>query len=320
MGISIFASMEIFIFIFSRCTTACKNENTSSTCCPSYRFVNGICIDCPLGYFGPNCAYSCPYPSYGHRCLQKCMCDKDKCDISFGCASSKQLPSDIASLITTNIPKSKNEYTSGQQSLNNSKHPEENGNGPKEIKNGSAAVIAVISVIGVLVISLLVTIIIFQLRGKIHLRLQKSPNRGSNVTSQRHVDTYCEIDENEATEGACNMWSESEIYEQIDQSKKDGTKYTTLPPREGAPKKERAIMSTLSMQKILEADDDEDTCKTEVQMRKSKSNVQVPLNRTDKTSTQVSGYIDMNKEKELEDYVHMAAEERVSDKGSLSKD
>lgn len=140
------------------------------------------------------------------------------------------------------------------------------------------------------------------------------------MTSQRHVDTYCEIDDNEATEDACNMWSESEIYEQIDQSKKDGTKYTTLPPREGASKKERAIMSTLSMQKILEADDDEDTCKTEVQMRKGKSNVQVPLNRTDKTSTQVSGYIDMNKEKELEDYVHMAAEERVSDKGSLSKD
>ncbi|XP_056010703.1 uncharacterized protein LOC125678174 isoform X1 [Ostrea edulis] len=85
MGISIFASMEIFLFVFSRCTTACTNENTSSTCCPGYRFVNGICIDCLLGHFGPNCSYSCPYPTYVHRCLEKCMCEKDKCDISFGC-------------------------------------------------------------------------------------------------------------------------------------------------------------------------------------------------------------------------------------------
>ncbi|XP_062580336.1 uncharacterized protein LOC134242264, partial [Saccostrea cucullata] len=146
--------------------------------------------------------------------------------------------------------------------------------------------------------------------GKIKLRTQKPSNRGSHATSQRHVDTYCEIDEGEETEDKCKTLNESEIYELIDQSKKDGAKYTPLPPRPGLSKEERAVMSTVSMQKILEDDDNADT---EVEMRKDKSNTQNPPKRMGKTSAQVSGYIDMNKERQEEDYVPMAAENTGKD-------
>ena len=73
------------------------------------------------------------------------------------------------------------------------------------------------------------------------------------MTSQRHVDTYCEIDDSKVTETDCKISSESEleVYESIDQSRKDGTNYTALPARQ---RDSINQMTTVSMNIIL-ADD-----------------------------------------------------------------
>ncbi|XP_061164911.1 uncharacterized protein LOC133173853 [Saccostrea echinata] len=297
----------------------CLKSVTSSVCCADYYVENGNCVPCPIGLFGPNCTHTCPYPSYGHRCLEGiCQCPQELCDSKTGCrnpSKDKQISSThLTSITTRSVPLSNHRAVLGNLSTSTSpkeinvKKSEDNKIGSDDNKAGSAAVMTVISVIGVLIVCLLIVVIVFQIKGKIKMRIKKPTNRGPHVTSQRHVDTYCEIDEGEVTEDKSKTLNEFEIYELIDQSKKDGTKYTPLPPRPGLSKEERAVMSTVSMQKILEDDDNNDDDDTKVQMRKEKINIQNPPKRMGKTSAQVSGYIDMNKEREEEDYVPMAAE------------
>ncbi|XP_062581583.1 uncharacterized protein LOC134243336 [Saccostrea cucullata] len=311
----------------------CLKSGTSSKCCADYYVVNGNCVPCPVGLFGPNCSHICPYPSYGHRCLEGiCQCPRELCDSKTGCrnpSKEKDKPSTYLALVTTRtVPQTKQKDVLGNS--NNGTIPTQgelkvlkeasadektSSDESEDNKAGSAAVMTVISIIGVLIVCLLIVVIVFQLKGKIKLRTQKSQNRNSHIKSQRHVDTYCEIDEGGVTEDKIKTLYKSEIYELIDQSKKGGAKYTPLPPRPGLSKEERAVMSTVSMQKILEDDDDADT---EVEMRKDKGNTQNPPKRMGKTSAQVSGYIDMNKETQEEDYVPMSAEN--TEKDTSSKD
>ncbi|XP_062595707.1 uncharacterized protein LOC134275944 [Saccostrea cucullata] len=158
------------------------------------------------------------------------------------------------------------------------------------------------SVIGILIICLILSVIVFKLRGKIKLRVQKSTKRGSQMASR--IKTYCEIDDCDVME---DEFGESETYEKIDQSQKEGLKYTSLPLRTDLTKKERDIMSSLSMQKILEDDDKEDM-ETKVQLREEKNVDATLLKRMGKTGTQVSGYIEMTRGTELEDYVPMTTD------------
>ena len=90
------------------------------------------------------------------------------------------------------------------------------------------------------------------------------------------------------------MWSESEVYESIDRSNKETTKYTELPKRQGTSKENQCI----SMQQILDEADDDDTgyvqdnaekneCQVRVQMRKDKQLSRPPNKRIGKTSTKI---------------------------------
>ena len=114
------------------------------------------------------------------------------------------------------------------------------------------------------------------------------------MTIQRHVDTYCEIDDGKVAETDCKMWGESEVYESIDRSNKESTKYTELPKRQGTSKENQCI----SMQQILDEADDDDTgyaeddpeknnCQVPVEMRKGKKSPRPANKRLGKTSTKI---------------------------------
>ena len=77
--------------------------------------------------------------------------------------------------------------------------------------------------------------LVIQFKGKPFIRKQTVfSKRDSQIKSQRHVDTYCEIDDSDVRETDCKISSESEleVYESINQSSKDGTNYTALPARQ----------------------------------------------------------------------------------------
>ena len=187
---------------------------------------------------------------------------------------------------------------------------EQNPRELKEPKTTSSVTIA-LAVAGSFIIIALLAILLIQRNGYINIRKGVS-KRGSHVTSQRHVDTYCEIDDGKEAETDCKMWSESEVYESIDRSNKETTKYTELPKRQRTSKDNQCI----SMQQILDDADDDNTgvdkvdavknnCQVPVEMRKGKNSSRPAYKRIGKTSTKISGYIDMTKHS-LEDYVSMA--------------
>ena len=183
----------------------------------------------------------------------------------------------------------------------------------KELKDSktTSSVTNALAVAGSFIIIALLAILLIQRNGYINIRRGIS-KRGSHVTIQRHVDTYCEIDDDKVAETDCKMWSELEVYESIDRSNKETTKYTELPKRQKTSKDNQCI----SMQQILDEADDDDTgddkddadknsCQVRVEMRKGKQSSRLANKRIGKTSTKISGYIDMTKNS-LEDYVSMA--------------
>lgn len=176
----------------------------------------------------------------------------------------------------------------------------------------SSTVVAVISTVLTLMTLSLVMVIVFHIKGKINIRqLSFSSKRGSRVASPRNATTYYEIDEKKLEENELNnKCPEPEIYESIDQSKKDTTKYTELPTRPRVSKQERKLMTSISMHKIMDDDgknnEDEDYDNKCVQMRKDKVRQADFLKRMGKTSTKISGYIEMGK-KIPEEYVPMTA-------------
>lgn len=175
----------------------------------------------------------------------------------------------------------------------------------------SSTVVAVISTVLTLMTLSLVMVIVFHIKGKINIRqLSFSSKRGSRVASPRNATTYYEIDEKKLEENELNKYPEPEIYESIDQSKKDTTKYSELPTRPRVSKQERKLMTSISMHKIMDDDsennEDEDYDNKCVQMRKDKVRQADLLKKMGKTSTKISGYIEMGK-KIPEEYVPMTA-------------
>lgn len=175
----------------------------------------------------------------------------------------------------------------------------------------SSTVVAVISTVLTLMTLSLVMVIVFHIKGNINIRqLSFSSKRGSRVASPRNATTYYEIDEKKLEENELNKYPEPEIYESIDQSKKDTTKYSELPTRPRVSKQERKLMTSISMHKIMDDDsennEDEDYDNKCVQMRKDKVRQADLLKRMGETSTKISGYIEMGK-KIPEEYVPMTA-------------
>lgn len=189
--------------------------------------------------------------------------------------------------------------------------------GSDENKSPPSSPVIVTSVVAAVIIIALVAVILFQVKGRIQARMQTldTKRRSLKVTSHRHADTYCDIDEDKMEDVECIMDNELEPYELIDQSKKDATKYTELPTRQGLSNHERNLLSTISMQKILDdVGDDKDDPKhvdgseSKVQMRREHAHHAVLPKRMGKTSTKISGYIDMRKNTP-ESYVSMNAEQ-----------
>ncbi|XP_078320935.1 uncharacterized protein LOC144621481 [Crassostrea virginica] len=283
------------------------SSSTSIECSVNFYVKDGKCTTCPDGFLGHNCSSICPYPGYGRLCIAgKCACSKELCDPSSGCFN------DASTLNLENIKKQVQTIQSIDAKLTTVIIFEKTERNPKELKEPktTSSVTIALAVAGSFIIIALLAILLKQRNGYINIRKGVS-KRGSHVTSQRHVDTYCEIDDGKVAETDCKMWSESEVYESIDRSNKETTKYTELPKRQGTSKANQCI----SMQQILDEADDDDTgdeddaeknkCQVRVQMRKGKELSRPANKRIGKTSTKISGYIDMTRNS-LEDYVSMA--------------
>ncbi|XP_011436764.3 uncharacterized protein [Magallana gigas] len=296
----------------------CLKSGNNSECCADFFMKGGKCTPCPIGYFGPNCFFTCPYPSYGRRCLGgECECPEELCYPETGCVNqpiTQNRNSSHSSLEKITFTEVNNAYFT---------EPKRDNSGLMDSKksDSSSSAVVVISVFCTLIIMSLIIVIILQMKGKIHSHNQISlSKRRSRVVSQSHVDTYCEIDEKNVEKSECNKCDEVEIYELIDHSNNGEIKYTELPTRKGVSNQDKKLMSTISMQKILDEDCDlNDDClansdekhasinESKVQMRKHKVGLETLSKRKRKTSSNISGYIDMGK-KDPKDYVSMNAE------------
>uniref|UniRef100_A0A8W8LBJ5 Uncharacterized protein n=1 Tax=Magallana gigas TaxID=29159 RepID=A0A8W8LBJ5_MAGGI len=319
----------IIIFLSYQCSSTgedCLKSGNNSKCCADFFMKEGKCTPCPNGNFGPNCDFTCPYPSYGRRCMEgNCDCPKDLCSPETGCVYqpiTQNYFADISFEKSTSaeennliITEQKNKYSGDKFDSKKSE--------------SSSTVVVVISVFCTLIIISLVIVMVLQMKGKLlsHNQIFLSKRR-SRVISQRHVDTYCEIDEKNMKNTECNKSDEVEIYESIDHSNKNEIKYTELPKRKGVSNEERKLMSTILMTKIFDDDDDDDDdinnaiqhdvksgekqvnmTEPEIQIRKDKVGLDTFSKRKGKTSSNISGYIDMEK-KDPKDYVSMNAENK----------
>lgn len=68
-------------------------EGRNGTCCYDFVWdtVQGKCLPCKLGYYGPNCSKKCPFPFYGYECTLQCNCNANDCDYVSGCKQSSTL-------------------------------------------------------------------------------------------------------------------------------------------------------------------------------------------------------------------------------------
>ncbi|XP_034300312.2 uncharacterized protein [Magallana gigas] len=314
----------IIIFLSNQSSSTgedCLKSGNSSECCADFFMKEGKCTPCPNGYIGPNCDFTCPYPSYGRRCVEgDCECPKELCNPETGCAYQPTTQNYFANVsFEKSTSAEENDLLFTEQK---NKYSGDNIDSKKS-KSSSTAVV-VISVFCTLIIISLVIVIVLQMKGKLlsHNKILLSKRR-SRVISQRHVDTYCEIDEKNMEITESNKFDEVEIYESIDHSNnKNEIKYTELPTRKGVSNEERKLMSTILMTKILDDDgninnDIQHHSKSEekqvnrnetiVQMRKDKVDLDTFSKRKGKTSSNISGYIDMGK-KDPKEYVSMNAE------------
>lgn len=44
-----------------------------------------MCIECPIGFYGPNCSKPCRNPNYGSGCQRMCRCNETDCNNILGC-------------------------------------------------------------------------------------------------------------------------------------------------------------------------------------------------------------------------------------------
>lgn len=231
----------------------CSTSGDSNECCADFYIKDGKCTPCLSGYYGPNCVFTCPYPSFGRRCLEgKCQCPRENCDPVTGCRSGESTrKNNYGSILERNTSKgyvAEVNSPTTEENLQSNKKIE----GTNESKSPPPSPVIVTSVVAAIIIIALIAVILCQVKGRIQARMQTvDTKRRSKVTSHRHADTYCDIDEDKMEDVECNIDNELEPYELIDQSKKDATKYTELPTK-GVSKQERNLLSTISMQKILD--------------------------------------------------------------------
>ncbi|XP_022286239.2 uncharacterized protein LOC111099147 [Crassostrea virginica] len=67
------------------CSTACRNSYCRNT--------DGICLDCPAGFRGPECSIECTPGTFGENCDKKCRCENGAvCDAASGRCPGKCIP------------------------------------------------------------------------------------------------------------------------------------------------------------------------------------------------------------------------------------
>lgn len=98
-----------------------------------------------------------------------------------------------------------------------------------------------ISVFCTLIIISLVIVIVVHIKGKLNSHNQISlSKRRSRVVRQRHIDTYCRVDEKQNEKYECQTVDEVEIYKLTDRSKKRH--------------QEKKLISTIAPQRNLDND------------------------------------------------------------------
>ncbi|XP_048772364.2 uncharacterized protein LOC125678168 isoform X4 [Ostrea edulis] len=309
-------------------TSACDGleESTSLVCCADYHLKDGACVDCPVGYFGPDCRHTCGYPWYGRRCLSKCDCPKDWCNPASGCKdpvtsgqSSSPSPASQSRVLTSNttLPttttesfinstvKMKKQQTKMYNDWNDTTTT-------KHLTTGTEIEAKII-------------------RWK---RKQKVTKRESVVLHARdHVDTYCEIDDIMVpSTPEDNRKSNAGKYESISQSVKERTKYTTLPTKHKhmadrnnyATPVSLAKETTESVEKVHPqcVNMEQDNLESQVLLRKASTNRNLNISvmpDAPAASKITSGYIDMNKGEKLDEYVAMEGQPQVLKNSGLQK-
>ncbi|XP_052718601.1 uncharacterized protein LOC128190557 [Crassostrea angulata] len=75
---------QIVLLVFS---ADIPNSTCADRCCHNFykNWLNGLCVECPLGSFGLNCNETCPPQYYGRLCRIKCDCPLQHCNQMYGC-------------------------------------------------------------------------------------------------------------------------------------------------------------------------------------------------------------------------------------------
>ncbi|XP_056014886.1 uncharacterized protein LOC125677575 [Ostrea edulis] len=79
----------IFVFCAHVQFTICRSKDCENgKCCSGYKWnaTTDMCVECDIGYYGPNCSLKCPFPFFGSRCNSTCTCSNESCHFANGCA------------------------------------------------------------------------------------------------------------------------------------------------------------------------------------------------------------------------------------------
>ncbi|XP_048771646.2 uncharacterized protein LOC125677567 [Ostrea edulis] len=79
----------LFVFCVHVQFTICKSkECENGECCSGYKWdaTAERCVECDVGYRGPDCSLTCPVPFFGPGCNSMCKCSNESCHFSNGCA------------------------------------------------------------------------------------------------------------------------------------------------------------------------------------------------------------------------------------------
>ncbi|XP_056010697.1 uncharacterized protein LOC125678180 [Ostrea edulis] len=162
--------IHLFIQAYFPPTTYTKNQMLPK-CRPDFMWLKdtGRCVECLLGYYGPECIYKCPYPSFGRRCLDGvCNCSREFCNVSTGCVSAgKHTPQVSSTLLTTDSSSFWNsESTPDASNLQSTIHSKPDHT--ETVSNSSSLlVMIIISIISIILVGFLVTVVVFQLKERL---------------------------------------------------------------------------------------------------------------------------------------------------------
>lgn len=226
--------LTLIISVVKKFEQSCLETKNSTKCCADFYFQDGICKPCKPGWIGPNCIATCPYPTYGHKCINVCKCTKNECDVSEGCIKStyanfigttdKGLLVHVPTLVYKTQPTTEMDDTSDKQNDDNSIND-------KSLYTSHLLFIVILSSASSLVISVVVIVIV------VCRRSSQSKRRDGNVRKRRSTashgrpsTSYHEIDERFLSPDILfQRQSNGGEYINLDQTKIEKSKYTTLP-------------------------------------------------------------------------------------------